>query len=82
MRFVPDDMFIVLGLVTTKTAELEGKDDLKRRIEEAAQYIGPSRLCLSLQYGLSSTHHGNKITTDDQKAQLNLLIEVASEVWS
>ena len=82
LRFVPADMIIVLGLVTTKTAELEAKDDLKRRIEEAAKFIDISRLCLSPQCGFSSTHHGNKITVDDQKAKLNLVLEVASEVWS
>ena len=81
LRFVPDDKFVVLGLVTTKTAELEAKDTLKRRIEEAAQFVDLSRLCLSPQCGFSSTHHGNKITLDDQKAKLNLVVEVASEVW-
>ena len=81
LRFVPDDKFVVLGLVTTKTAELEAKDTLKRRIEEAAQFVDLSRLCLSPQCGFSSTHHGNKITVDDQKAKLNLVVEVASEVW-
>ncbi len=81
LRFVPDDKFVVLGLVTTKTAELESKDTLKRRIEEAARYVDLDRLCLSPQCGFSSTHHGNKITLDDQKAKLNLVVEVASEVW-
>ena len=81
LRFVPDDKFVVLGLVTTKTAELEAKDTLKRRIEEAARYVDLDRLCLSPQCGFSSTHHGNKITLDDQKAKLNLVVEVASEVW-
>ena len=81
LRFVPADKFVVLGLVTTKTAELEAKDTPKRRNEEAAQFVDLSRLCLSPQCGFSSTHHGNKITLDDQKAKLNLVVEVASEVW-
>ena len=81
LRFVPDDKVVVLGLVTTKTPELEAKDTLKRRIEEAAQYIDLDRLCLSPQCGFSSTHHGNKITVDDEVAKLRLVVEVADEVW-
>ena len=81
LRFVPDDKFVVLGLVTTKTPELEDKDDLKRRIDEAAKYIDLERLCLSPQCGFSSTHHGNKISEDDEIAKLRLIVEVADEVW-
>jgi 5-methyltetrahydropteroyltriglutamate--homocysteine methyltransferase len=81
LRFVPDDKIVVLGLVTTKTPQLEAKDTLKRRIDEAAKYIDLDRLCLSPQCGFSSTHHGNKITVDDQIAKLRLVIEVADEVW-
>ncbi|MDE0941214.1 MAG: 5-methyltetrahydropteroyltriglutamate--homocysteine S-methyltransferase [Alphaproteobacteria bacterium] len=81
LRFVPDDKLVVLGLVTTKTAELEAKDTLKRRIDEAAQYIDLDRLCLSPQCGFSSTHHGNKITVEDEIAKLRLIIEVADDVW-
>ena len=82
LRFIPDDKFVVLGLVTTKTAELEDKDTLKRRIDEAAQFVDLDRLCLSPQCGFSSTHHGNKITVEDQMAKLRLVVEVAEEVWS
>lgn len=81
LRFVPDDKIVVLGLVTTKTPALEAKEILKRRIDEAAQYIDLDRLCLSPQCGFSSTHHGNKITVADQMAKLRLVVEVAAEVW-
>lgn len=81
LRFVPDDKVVVLGLVTSKTPELESKDDLKRRIDEAAQYVDMERLCLSPQCGFSSTHHGNKITEEDEIAKLRLIVEVADEVW-
>jgi 5-methyltetrahydropteroyltriglutamate--homocysteine methyltransferase len=81
LRFVPDDKVVVLGLVTTKTPGLEGKDELKRRIDEAAQYVDLERLCLSPQCGFSSTHHGNKISEDDEIAKLRLIVEVADDVW-
>ena len=81
LRFVPSDKFVVLGLVTTKTPGLEDKDDLKRRIDEAAKYVDLERLCLSPQCGFSSTHHGNKISEEDEIAKLRLIIEVADEVW-
>ncbi len=81
LRFVPDDKVVVLGLVTTKTADVEPKDALKRRIDEAAQYIDIDRLCLSPQCGFSSTHHGNKIDEADEIAKLRLVVEVAQEVW-
>jgi 5-methyltetrahydropteroyltriglutamate--homocysteine methyltransferase len=81
LRFLPDDKVVVLGLVTTKTPGLEDKDELKRRIDEAAQYVDLERLCLSPQCGFSSTHHGNKISEDDEIAKLRLIVEVADEVW-
>ena len=81
LRFVPDDKVVVLGLVTTKTPALEPKDALKRRIDEASQYVDLERLCLSPQCGFSSTHHGNKISEDDEIAKLRLIVEVADEVW-
>jgi len=81
LRFVPRDKVVVLGLVTTKTPGLEDKDALKRRIDEAAQYVDLERLCLSPQCGFSSTHHGNKITEADEIAKLRLVVEVAQEVW-
>ena len=72
---------VVLGLVTSKRGSLESKDALKRRIESAAKYVPLENLCLSPQCGFSSTHHGNKITVDDQKRKLALALEVAREVW-
>jgi 5-methyltetrahydropteroyltriglutamate--homocysteine methyltransferase len=82
LRFVPDDKFVVLGLVTSKTPELESKDALKRRIEEAAKYVDLDRLCLSPQCGFSSTHHGNAVTPDDQRKKLALVQETAAEIWN
>lgn len=81
LRFVPPGKLVVLGLVTTKRPELEGKDLLKRRIEEASQFVSIDQLCLSGQCGFSSTEAGNKLTIDDQRAKLELVVEVAEEVW-
>jgi 5-methyltetrahydropteroyltriglutamate--homocysteine methyltransferase len=81
LRFVPKDKLVVLGLVTTKRPQLESKDMLKRRIEEASQYIDLDQLCLSGQCGFSSTVRGNNLTRDEQKAKLALIVEVADEVW-
>ena len=75
------DKRVVLGLVTTKVGELESKDALKRRIDEAARYVPIERLCLSPQCGFSSTHHGNAISQDDQWRKLERVVEVAYEVW-
>jgi 5-methyltetrahydropteroyltriglutamate--homocysteine methyltransferase len=72
---------VVLGLVTTKKPALEDKDLLKRRIEEASRYVDIDQLCLSPQCGFSSTEEGNKLTIDDQKAKLALIVETAAEVW-
>ena len=81
LRFVPKGKQVVLGLVTTKRPQLEDKDMLKRRIEEASQYVDIDQLCLSGQCGFSSTEEGNKLTIDDQLAKLRLIVEVADEVW-
>jgi 5-methyltetrahydropteroyltriglutamate--homocysteine methyltransferase len=81
LRFVPPGKMVVLGLVTTKRGELERKDDLKRRIDEAAQYIPLDQLCLSPQCGFSSTVEGNALTYDEQVAKLQLIAETAAEVW-
>jgi methionine synthase II (cobalamin-independent) len=81
LRFVPPGKQIVLGLVTTKRPDLESKDELKRRIDEAAKYVPFDQLCLSGQCGFSSTVEGNALTIDDQKAKLSLIVEVAQEVW-
>ena len=81
LRFVPKGKMVVLGLVTTKRSELESKDELKRRVEEASKHVPLEQLCLSPQCGFSSTEEGNKLTEDDQKAKLALVVETASEVW-
>jgi len=73
---------VVLGLVTTKTGQLESKDALKRRIEEAARYIDIDRLCLSPQCGFASTEEGNVLAEAEQWAKLRTIVEVADEVWS
>ena len=81
LRFVPKGKKVVLGLVTSKSPELEDKDTIKRRIAEAAKHMPLEDLCLSPQCGFSSTHHGNKLTEDDQWRKLELVAEVAREVW-
>jgi 5-methyltetrahydropteroyltriglutamate--homocysteine methyltransferase len=82
LRFLPrGDKHVVLGLVTTKRGELESKDELKRRIEEAARYAPVEQLCLSPQCGFSSTVEGNDLSEDEQWAKLRLIVEVAEEVW-
>ncbi len=81
LRFVPAGKHVVLGLVTTKRAELEDRDLLKRRIEEASQYVDIDQLCLSPQCGFSSTEEGNKLSIDEEQAKLELIVEVAEEVW-
>jgi len=81
LRFVPKGKLVVLGLVTTKRGELEDKDELKRRIEEASQFIDLDQLCLSGQCGFSSTAEGNNVTFDEQVAKLRRIVEVADEVW-
>ncbi|MBN9101611.1 MULTISPECIES: 5-methyltetrahydropteroyltriglutamate--homocysteine S-methyltransferase [unclassified Pseudonocardia] len=81
LRFVPPGKQVVLGLVTTKTGALEDADALKRRIEEASEFVPLDQLCLSPQCGFSSTVEGNALTIDEQKAKLALIVEVADDVW-
>jgi 5-methyltetrahydropteroyltriglutamate--homocysteine methyltransferase len=81
LRFVPKGKYVVLGLVTSKRAQLEKKDDLKRRLDEAAKFVPLEQICLSPQCGFSSTHEGNDLTLDDQIAKLRLVVETAREVW-
>jgi 5-methyltetrahydropteroyltriglutamate--homocysteine methyltransferase len=81
LRFLPKGKYVVLGLVCSKTGELETKDDLKRRIDEAARYADLGQLCLSPQCGFASTVHGNDITPRTQAEKLRLVAEVAEEVW-
>jgi 5-methyltetrahydropteroyltriglutamate--homocysteine methyltransferase len=82
LRFLPKgDKHVVLGLVTTKRGELEARDELLRRIEEASKYAPLEQLCLSPQCGFSSTVEGNVLSEDEQWAKLRLIVEVAEEVW-
>jgi 5-methyltetrahydropteroyltriglutamate--homocysteine methyltransferase len=81
LRFVPSDKKIVLGLVTTKTGDLENAEDIKRRIDEASRYVSLEQLALSPQCGFSSTVLGNNITVEAELAKLSLVINVAHEVW-
>jgi len=81
LRFLAKDKLVVLGLVTTKFGAMETKDNLKRRIDEAAKYAPLSQLALSPQCGFSSTVHGNNIAVEDQRNKLRLVIETAQEVW-
>ncbi len=81
LRFMPKDKKVVLGLVSSKLPQLETKDQLKRRIDEAAKFMPLENLCLSPQCGFSSTSFGNKITEDVERRKLELVVEVATEVW-
>jgi 5-methyltetrahydropteroyltriglutamate--homocysteine methyltransferase len=81
LRFLPKGKTMVLGLVTTKFGQMESKDTLKRRIDEAAKYVPMEQLALSPQCGFSSTVHGNNIAVEDQRSKLRLVIETANEVW-
>ena len=81
LRFVPANKRVVLGLVSTKTPELEPADILKRRIDEASKYVPLERLCISPQCGFSSNYIGNPVTIDDEKRKLELVVKVAEAVW-
>ena len=83
LRFFPKGKKqLVLGLVTSKTGKLEKKDDIKRRIDEAAKYVALDQLCLSPQCGFASTEEGNVLSEDEQWAKLRMIVELADEVWS
>ncbi len=82
LRFVPKSKSVVLGLVSSKRAELESKDSLKRRIDEAARYVDLDQLALSPQCGFASTAPGNRLSVEQQNAKLRRVVEVAREVWS
>src|SRR5439155_24021580 len=81
LRFVPKGKRVVLGLVTSKRGELESKDALKRRIEDAARFVDADQLCLSPQCGFSSTKEGNDLTPRQQWDKLRLIVETAQEFW-
>ena len=81
LRFLPKPKQVVLGLVTSKTGELESADDIKRRIEEAAKFAPLDQLCLSPQCGFASTEEGNTLAEEQQWAKLRMIVEVARDVW-
>ncbi len=81
LRFVPKGKTVVLGLVTTKSGRLESKDDIKRRIDQAAKFVPLEQLCLSPQCGFASTEEGNILAEEEQWAKLKMIVELAEEVW-
>jgi 5-methyltetrahydropteroyltriglutamate--homocysteine methyltransferase len=81
LRMLPKDRTAVLGLVTTKSGRLESKDEIKRRIDQAAKFVSLEKLCLSPQCGFASTEEGNALAEDEQWAKLRMIIELAGEVW-
>ena len=81
LRFVPADKGVVLGLVSSKTAQLESIDLLKKRAEEAAKYVDPARLAISPQCGFASTMGGNPVTEADERAKLKLCVDAARAIW-
>ena len=81
LRFVPKNKKVVLGLISTKKPQLEDKSQLKRRIEQASKYVPLENLCISPQCGFASSEVGNRLTEDDQRRKLALVVEVAREIW-
>jgi 5-methyltetrahydropteroyltriglutamate--homocysteine methyltransferase len=81
LRLLPKGKTVVLGLVTSKSGRLESKDDIKRRIDQAAKFADIDQLCLSPQCGFASTEEGNMLAEDEQWAKLKMIVEIADEVW-
>jgi 5-methyltetrahydropteroyltriglutamate--homocysteine methyltransferase len=81
LRFVPKGKQVVLGLVTSKTGTLESKDEIKRRIDEAAKFVPIDQLCLSPQCGFASSEEGNVLAEEEQWAKLRMIVDIANEVW-
>jgi len=81
LRFVPKGKTVVLGLVTSKSGQLESKDTIKRRIDEAAKFVDIDQLALSPQCGFASSEEGNLLAEEEQWAKLRMIVEVAEEVW-
>jgi 5-methyltetrahydropteroyltriglutamate--homocysteine methyltransferase len=82
LRFLPKgNKVVVVGVITSKVGELEKKDEIKRRLEEAAKFVPLQQLALSPQCGFASTEEGNILTEDEQWAKLRLAVEIANEVW-
>lgn len=82
LKYIPEGgARVVLGVVTSKSGELEDKDKVVTRIKRAAEYVPLEQLCLSPQCGFASTHHGNKLTEEQQWAKLKFVVDVSREVW-
>ncbi len=81
LRHMPEDKMVVLGLMTSKRAALEPRDEIRRRIDAAAKYVPLERLCISPQCGFASTQEGNKLTEAEQRAKLAHLVQIATDVW-
>jgi 5-methyltetrahydropteroyltriglutamate--homocysteine methyltransferase len=81
LRFVPKDKTVVLGLVTSKSGRLESRDEIKRRIEQAAKFVDIDQLCLSPQCGFASTEEGNVLAEEEEWAKLRMIVEIADEMW-
>jgi 5-methyltetrahydropteroyltriglutamate--homocysteine methyltransferase len=81
LRFVPKGKMVVLGLVTSKSGTLESKDEIKRRIDQAAEFVPLDQLCLSPQCGFASSEEGNILAEEEQWAKLRMIVEIAEEVW-
>src|SRR5262249_40606704 len=82
LRLVPKNKKVVLGVVTTKSGRLEPRDEIKRRIEQAAKFIDIGQLCLSPQCGFASTEEGNLLSEEEQWAKLRMIVELADEIWA
>jgi 5-methyltetrahydropteroyltriglutamate--homocysteine methyltransferase len=81
LRLLPKDRFAVLGLVTTKTGQLESRDEIRRRIDEAARFADVDQFCLSPQCGFASTEEGNTLAEEEQWAKLAMVVDIARKVW-
>jgi 5-methyltetrahydropteroyltriglutamate--homocysteine methyltransferase len=81
LRFVPKGKQVVLGLVTSKTGTLESKNEIRRRIDEAAKFVPIDQLCLSPQCGFASSEEGNVLAEEEQWAKLRMIVDIANEVW-
>ncbi|HEX8827688.1 MAG TPA: 5-methyltetrahydropteroyltriglutamate--homocysteine S-methyltransferase, partial [Xanthobacteraceae bacterium] len=82
LRHLPRHKTVVLGLITSKTGTIEGKDFVRRRLDEATKYTPLDQLCLSPQCGFASTEEGNVLAEEEQWAKLRMIVEVANEVWA
>ena len=82
LRFLPSGKQAVLGLITSKTGSIENKDDIKRKLDEACQFVDIEQLCLSTKCGFARNEEGNVLAEDEQWRKLGLIVEIADEVWN